>query len=147
MLSAVRSLAAGAVLLTALVAGCDNGPAPSTGSPTPTVTTAGPVVDATSTAPARQPHTLVLTATGDARIDSFTYVLDGQATEGRSVRLPWRQSVDVPADGRRHEWSLLVKYRQGDVSLVGIFNGQVLTTSRGSSSGSGTANISGSVLG
>jgi hypothetical protein len=148
MLSGVRPLAAGTVLLIALLAGCDKDPAPPVaGAPTPAATTADPAVDATSTAPARQPHTLVLTAAGDARIDSFTYVLDGRATDGRSVRLPWRQSVDVPADGRRHEWSLTVKYRQGDVSLVGIFNGQVLTTSEGSSSGTGTTNISGSVLG
>ncbi|MFC6016254.1 hypothetical protein ACFP2T_08595 [Plantactinospora solaniradicis] len=148
MLSGVRPLAAGTVLLIAVLAGCDDSPAPSgAGSPAPASTTTGPAIDATSTAPARQPHILVLTATGDARIDSFTYVLDGKATDGRSARLPWRQSVDVPADGRRHEWSLTVKFRQGDVSLVGMFNGRVQTTSQGSSSGTGTANIGGSVLG
>ncbi|GAA3758633.1 hypothetical protein GCM10022225_50050 [Plantactinospora mayteni] len=146
MLSGMRSLAAGTVLLTALVAGCDDGgAAPGTDSPAPAPATGNPGLDPTSTAPERQPHSLVLTATGDARIDSFSYVLDGRATHGESVRLPWRQAVEVPADGERHEWSLTVKYQDGEVELVAVLNGQRLTTGRGS--GSGTVSVNGSVEG
>lgn len=144
-----RLLTTSLVVLVAFLAGCrgeESPPGADAPSPTtPPPTTVG--VDATSTELARRPHILVLTATGTAKIDKFTYVLDGNTTEGRVTRLPWRQSVDVPADGRRHEWSLTVEYRQGSVELAGILNGQVLTDSRGYSTGTGTASISGSVLG
>ncbi|ROT34083.1 hypothetical protein EF879_04245 [Micromonospora sp. HM5-17] len=153
MLPAARPLTAGLVVLVALLAGCgaDDSPPgadPSAAVPPASATaTASAAVDATSTEAARQPHILVLTATGKATIDKFTYVLDGRATEGGPVRLPWRQSVDVPADGRTHEWSLTIEYRRGNVELVGMFNGQVLTRTNGRSTGTGTVSISGSVLG
>ncbi|MEJ3747666.1 hypothetical protein WEI85_30790 [Actinomycetes bacterium KLBMP 9797] len=104
-------------------------------------------MDAASTAPARQPHILVLTATGTGTVDTFTYVIDGQETKGRAVRLPWRQSVDIPADGRRHEYRLTVRFRTGTVDLVAIFNGQEVARSRGSTSGKGDASVGGNVLG
>ncbi|GLI00776.1 hypothetical protein [Phytohabitans aurantiacus] len=142
---AVRPLPVGILVLTAALAGCGGSPEASSPSPTPPATTA--VVDAATTEPARQPHTLVLTATGKATIVSFTYTLDGKATEGGSAKLPWRVSVDVPADGKRHEWSLRITYRKGNVDLMAMFNGKVQTSSRGASSGEGTGGISGSVLG
>lgn len=141
----VRPVPVSILVLTAVLAGCGNSPEASPPPTTPPATTAA--VDAATTEPARQPHKLVLTATGKASIQSFTYTLDGKATEGGAAKLPWRVSVDVPADGKRHEWSLTVTYRKGNIDLMGMFNGKVQTTSRGASSGEGTGGISGSVLG
>ncbi|MEH1124360.1 hypothetical protein [Micromonospora sp. CPCC 206061] len=145
MSHAVRPLPVGILVLTAVLAGCADSPQASSPPRTPPATTAA--VDAATTEPARQPHKLVLTATGKATIQSFTYTLDGKATEGGAAKLPWRVSVDVPADGKRHEWSLKITYRKGNIDLMGMFNGKVQTTSRGMSSGEGTGGISGSVLG
>ncbi|WP_158553909.1 hypothetical protein [Micromonospora deserti] len=150
MLPAARPLTAGMIVLAALLAGCGDPPdvseedAPASVA---TSTSSSAASEAASTAPARQPHRLVLTATGTARVDTLSFVLDGQATDGRSVRLPWRRSVDVPADGKPHEWSLTVTYRKGDVDLVAIFNDRVVARGSGSSSGTGTANVGGSVRG
>lgn len=143
MLRAVRPLPAGILVLTAALAGCADRPKPPPAAPPATTT----IVDAATTEPARQPHKLVLTATGKASIQSFTYTLDGKATKGGAARLPWRVSVDVPADGKRHEWSVTITYRKGNVDLMATFNGKVLTTAKGNSTGEGTGGISGSVLG
>lgn len=146
MLRAVRPLAAGILVSTAALAGC-GGNSESPQAAPPATVTATPTVDAATTAPARQPHKLVLTATGKASIQSFTYTLDGVATDGGPARLPWRVSIDVPADGKRHEWSLTITYQKGNIDMMAMLNGRVLTTSQGSSSGNGTGAVSGSVLG
>jgi hypothetical protein len=141
----VATLTVGVIVMT----GCGgDSEAPEAGAGEPTPAPATTAVDAASPTPARQPHSLVLTAEGKATIDSFTYVLDGKTTRGRSARLPWRQSLDIPADGKRHEWSLTVNFRNGGVDLIAFFNGQEFTRSSGfTSGGRGDASISGSVQG
>ncbi|MEU6207356.1 hypothetical protein ABZ814_27645 [Micromonospora musae] len=146
MSPAARSLAAILTALTVLVAGCGTSGSPTAGSPPASAGTTPPV-DGGRAAPSRQPHTLQLIATGDAKIDSFSYVIDGESTEGQSVRLPWRQSVQVPADGKPHEWSLTVRFRDGDVQLAATGDGSPLTMSAAGGSGSGTVSINGSLHG
>ena len=81
-------------------------------------------------------------------VSSVTYVLDGGRTTERSVSLPWRKVVDVPADGKRHSWSLTMKHRSGRVELVAIFDGAVTGQTRGQvSGGTGTASVGGNVRG
>jgi hypothetical protein len=57
--------------------------------------------------------------------------------------------VEVPADGRRHAWSLTLKHRSGKVELVAIFDGAVTGQTRGqvSGGGTGTASVGGDVRG
>jgi hypothetical protein len=133
-----------ALLVAGLVVGCDGTSAPRDGSPT---STGPPSTAHAATAPARQPHTLVLAATGTAKINTLSYVIDGRTAQVKSVTLPWRKPVDVPADGRRHEWSLSVQHGSGHVDLVAIFDGTVVARGTGSTTGTGSANVGGSVLG
>jgi hypothetical protein len=80
--------------------------------------------------PDRQPHILVLSVTGTASVSStdIEYVVDENSGGAYWVRLPWRRSVTVPADGRSHSWSLEVKYEgSGGLSVVAIMDGKVLT--------------------
>jgi hypothetical protein len=143
----VATLTVSVIVMTGC-AGDSDAPQAGGGEPTPTPAPATTAVDAASATPARQPHSLVLTAEGTGAIDSFTYVLDGKTTRGRKARMPWRQSLDIPADGKRHEWSLTVDFRNGGVDLVAFFNGQEFTRSSGSTSGgTGHVSISGSVQG
>lgn len=150
MARAGRALGCG--LLLVALAGC--GPDPETGSragaaSTPPTPTSAPATSAS--VPDREPHTLVLTATGRTTITSMTYTLDGRVVRRGAVTLPWRESVTVPADGRPHSWALKVEFRgSGQVNLVAMFNGQVVA--RGGSAGSGgntrgSASVGGTVNG
>lgn len=101
--------------------------------------------------PDRQPRTLVLKATGTARVTSIRYTLDRKVRRKGAVELPWRQPVTVPVDGRPHSWTLVVRFvGTGHVNLVAILDGAVVA--RGGSAGSGSgvtgsAGVSGSVNG
>ncbi|MQA77343.1 MAG: hypothetical protein GEV10_02490 [Streptosporangiales bacterium] len=134
-----------AVLLLALV-GCGQPPEPGparseTGSSTPVTR---------STVPDRQPRTLVLKATGSAKVTKVTYTLDRKVERKGAAELPWRKSVTVPADGDPHSWRLDVAFTgNGRVNLVAIFEGAVVA--RGGSAGSGNvtgnASVGGTVSG
>ncbi|MGN9908523.1 hypothetical protein ACTMTJ_13355 [Phytohabitans sp. LJ34] len=139
--------AAAVVLLAAGCGGDDAGEPPAAADP-PSVAASSPSASAAPSTPAaRQPHILVVTATGTARVTSLTYALDGKPTKVNTVKLPWRMSIDVPSDGLRHTWRVEVIHGKGNVDVRAIFNGQVVGTARGSTSGVGTASASGSVLG
>jgi len=137
--------AAALVLLGTACAGTSDEPTtadpPSVASPSPSASVAP------STPAARQPHILVVSATGTARVTSLTYVLDGKSTKVSAVKLPWRISIDVPSDGVRHAWSVTLAHGKGNVEVRAIFDGKVVGTTRGSTSGTGTASTGGSVLG
>ncbi|MET0424819.1 MAG: hypothetical protein ABW046_13135, partial [Actinoplanes sp.] len=123
----VYVVTAGSVLL----AGCAGDvAAPQEAPPSPVVVaTSSPSPSPTVTL--REPHSLVLNATGTAAVTSVTYELDGRKTTDKSVSLPWRKVVEVPADGKRHVWSLSLKHRSGKVELVAIFDGTVTGQTRG----------------
>ncbi|WP_173068430.1 hypothetical protein [Phytohabitans houttuyneae] len=142
-----RLVPAAVAVVVLLAAGCgDNAdePAATVTAPPASATSAAPVP---STPASQQPHILVFTATGTAALTSVTYELDGKSTAVTDRKLPLRLSVDVPSDGLRHEWKLTIKHGKGNVELRAIFNGKVVGTSRGSTSGTGTASAGGSVLG
>src|SRR5205823_3153414 len=113
--------------------------------PTPTPTTA-PRPAPTSVA-VRQPNSLVLTATGDAGIKSITYVVDGHTVTVSSVHLPWRVTLNVPANGAKHTYSATIVTASGDVKLLAIVNGAVQSTSSGGGTGSGTVDVVGDFVG
>jgi hypothetical protein len=138
-----------AALVVLLATGCaDTSDEPPGAAPPPdSASSAPPSPSASPTPAAREPHILVLTATGNARVTSFTYLLDGKSTKVDGVKLPWRMSVDVPADGLRHEWRVVVEHGAGNMEVRAIFNGNVVGTARGGGSGTGTVSTSGWVLG
>jgi hypothetical protein len=135
-------------LLVASLAGCGENPP----SPPPSPAESAPAQPATvapsSAVPLREPHSLVYSATGTAAVTSVTYELDGRKTTERSVSLPWRKVVEVPADGKRHTWSLVIKHRSGRVELVALFDGSVAGQTKGQvSGGTGTASVGGGLRG
>lgn len=151
MVRAGQTIACG--LLLVALAGCGENPetgsnsGAASASPTPSN-----VPSSSAAVPDRQPHTLVLSATGSSRVTSMKYTLDGRVVQRGAVKLPWRESVTVPADGRPHSWSLEVEYRgKGGVKLVAIFDGRVVAQSAGGGSGSGSfsggASVNGTVNG
>jgi hypothetical protein len=137
----VLGLAAGSLLLLTGTA-CATTAGTPTGQPVP----AHPTLSA-PVARARQPHILVFTATGTAALDSVTYVVDGRSVTAPGAALPWRVSVDVPADGAMHNYSVTVLSHHGSVDILAILDGTVTGSSAGSSSGTGTVQLSGSLAG
>lgn len=143
------AVATGVVGVFLLLSACSSKP----GTPTPAPTTHATVpagttpVSTTSAPPERQPHILVFTATGTATLDSVTYVVDGHTVTDRSAKLPWRVSLNLPADGAMHNYDVSVLSHHGSVNILAILDGSVTSSSTGSSSGSGTAQLNGSLAG
>lgn len=143
-----------AALVLALV-GCGQVPMPKitataggSGTAAPSTTSATPTTN--TTVPDRQPRKLVLKATGTVKITSVKYTLDNRVRKKGKVKLPWRQPVTVPADGKPHSWRLEVKFTgSGHVKLVAIFDGAVVAQggSGGSGNVSGGASVGGAVRG
>jgi hypothetical protein len=134
-----------------LAAGCgETADEPPAAADSPSVAAPSPSASAAPSTPAaRQPHSLVVTATGTARVTSLTYELDGESTKVGAVKLPWRLSIDVPSDGLRHAWSVKLTHGKGNVEVRAIFDGKVVGTAIGSTTsdtGTGTASTSGTVL-
>ena len=96
---------------------------------------------------AREPDNLVLTATGDAHIESVTYVVDGRSVTASSPRLPWRVTLKVPADGARHTYSVTMDTTSGMVDMLAIVNGAVQSKSSGGGTGESTTQLSGDFVG
>jgi hypothetical protein len=142
-------LTAGSVLMIVSLSGCAGDAEPAApASPAPDVVASSSPVSASPTVALREPHSLVYSATGTAPVTSVTYELDGVKTTERSVTLPWRKAVDVPADGKRHTWSLKLKHRSGRVELVAIFDGSVVGQTGGQvSGGTGNAEVGGDLRG
>jgi hypothetical protein len=143
----VLGLAAGSLLLLSGIA-CATTAGTPTVQPVP-VRSASPASTTASTpvVHTRQPHILVFTATGTATLDSVTYVVDGRSATVPGAALPWRVSVDVPADGAMHNYSVTVLSHHGSVDILAIQDGTVTGSSTGDSSGSGTVQLGGSLAG
>ncbi len=142
--TAARTVFAPVALLAALTA-CSGSPAP---APAPSSSSAAPVKEQV---PDRQPHTLVLNATGSGSLKQITYTLDGVTKETGQVKMPWRQSLTVPADGKPHQWTLEITYSgaSGQVDMYSVVDGKesVHTASGGHGNVTGSASIGGSVEG
>jgi hypothetical protein len=140
------ALVTGAVLAVSLLAACARAAPPATLVPT-TTQPASTTVPTPSVVATRQPHLLVFTATGDAGVDSVTYIVDGHTVTDRSVHLPWRVTLDLPADGALHNYSVTIRTRSGDVRILAILDGKVQSQSDGGGTGTGTAQLSGDLAG
>ncbi|WP_158684582.1 hypothetical protein [Amycolatopsis orientalis] len=135
------------VAFLAAATACSGSPA-SPPAPAPPSSSAAPVREQV---PDREPHTLVLNATGSGSLKQVSYTLDGAAKETGPVKMPWRQSLTVPADGKPHQWTLEITYSgaSGHVEMYSVVDGKesVHTASGGSGNVTGSASIGGSVQG
>ncbi|MFL6073600.1 MAG: hypothetical protein ACJ73S_09415 [Mycobacteriales bacterium] len=130
------------LLVSACSGGGGSGPAATDRSSPPAVGTSG-----TPTAAAqRQPHILVFTATGDAAVDSVTYVVDGKSVTASPASLPWRVSLPLPADGAMHNYEVTINVHHGSVQILAILDGTTRSSSNWSGD-TGQAQLSGGIAG
>ena len=135
------------VLLIASLAGCGGNAEPAGEAPSPTAHT-GTIVVSPLPSPPAAPHTLVFKATGTAAVTSVVYELDGAKTTEKSVKLPYRKAVQIPADGKRHTWSLTMKQGSGRVDLTATVDGVTAGRSSGQADGgTGTVSVDGELRG
>jgi hypothetical protein len=134
----------GVVMMILLASACAGGGGSPTHRPSaPATHTTGPP---SAEAAKRQPHILVFTATGDAAVDSVTYVLDGRPVTASSASLPWRVSVPLPADGAMHNYAVTMNVRHGSVRMLAILDGATQSSSNWSGD-TGTAQLAGDIAG
>jgi hypothetical protein len=140
----------GMVLLSLPLSGCADRSGPVNLSPQAPAhvpaTSSATKATATSAPSQRQPHILVFTATGNASVDSVTYVVDGHTVTDQPVTLPWRVSIPVPADGAMHNYEVTVQTHSGTMQILAILDGTVMSSTNGGG-GVSTAQLSGSVAG
>ncbi|WIX76402.1 hypothetical protein QRX50_33740 [Amycolatopsis carbonis] len=131
-----------AALLAALSA-CGSDPAPVASTPSTSAPASSSSVAPPSTSvPDREPHTLVLNATGEGKLTQIKYTLDGETKQTGAVALPWRQSLTVPADGKPHQWTLEISYAGGTKGTVDMFS--IIDGKEGIHTGAGSAGSPGS---
>ncbi|QRP49821.1 hypothetical protein [Amycolatopsis sp. FDAARGOS 1241] len=140
---------AAAALLAALTA-CGGAPDPApvpASSPAPASAVSATSAPASPSVPDREPHTLVLNATGEGKLTQITYTLDGKTQQRGVVTLPWRQSLTVAADGKPHQWTLGISYAggtKGNVDMFSIVDGKEGIHTAAAAAGSPGSHISGS---
>ncbi|MEW2357555.1 serine/threonine-protein kinase [Spirillospora sp. NPDC029432] len=98
------ALGAGGAIIAWPSPGPDAAGAPPSAAPSQTVRTSRPST-----------RTLEFYVTGDVRLTSMTYTVNGRDTTLRNVRLPWRQVVQIPALPRQTKWRLRYKFPPGEV--------------------------------
>lgn len=105
---------------------------------------AAPPETTTVTTPAKQ-HVLELEVTGTATL-TLTFTLDGEVSEEKDVKPPWRKTVTVPHGKGRHEWKLTMQHSGGTLAATATVNGELVTRTGGSGSPGSTnsANLTGS---
>lgn len=89
-------------------------------------------------------HTVIFEITGDAKLTTLTYVIDGKPTTLKSVHLPWKKTLKLPKTGTKHTWRVSSEQTDGASQIVVTVDGRPLTNT--SCQGSGcTGHASGSV--
>ncbi|WP_163510582.1 serine/threonine-protein kinase [Fodinicola acaciae] len=67
--------------------------------------------------------TLQFYLTGNTTVTSLTYVVNGQPTTLKNLRLPWRKAITVPKRGVSGTWRLRYSHSGGDVQYHVLLNG------------------------
>ncbi|MET7997147.1 hypothetical protein ABZU76_40345 [Amycolatopsis sp. NPDC005232] len=144
--AAAAPVAAAALLGALSACGSDAAPvAPAASASAPASSSS--VAPPSTSVPDREPHTLVLNATGEGKLTQIKYTLDGETKQTGAVTLPWRQSLTVPADGKPHQWTLEISYAggtKGTVDMFSIVDGKESIHTGAGSAGSPGSHISGS---
>jgi hypothetical protein len=142
----VLAVSAAFAVLPVALAACGSTPAPAA-APSSSAPPPKPSSSAPPKVPDREPHTLVLNATGSGDITTIKYSLDGVEKQTGAVRLPWRESLTVAADGKPHNWTLEIDYSgtgEGGIDMFAVFDGKPFGSTHGGSAGTPGTHISGS---
>jgi hypothetical protein len=89
--------------------------------------TASPRHSTPSKSKSLHPHTLVFEITGHGELSSLTYVINGEKTSERSVGLPWRKTISLPAREGGYAWSLKTHQDSGSSHGVVSVDGHPIT--------------------
>jgi hypothetical protein len=92
------------------------------------------------------PHTLVFEITGRGELSLLSYIIDGRETTERSITVPWRKTIQLPAKDGGHTWQLKTQQGSGSGSfqVVVLVDGRPVTN--GSCAGDGcSSDHSGSI--
>jgi hypothetical protein len=73
--------------------------------------------------------------TGDVRLTSVTYTVNGRATTLKNVKLPWRQVVQIPVGPQRSRWRLRYRFPPGEIRWRVLIDG--FDTASGNSAAAG----------
>ncbi|MGH3380433.1 MAG: serine/threonine-protein kinase [Actinoallomurus sp.] len=124
----------GAGMVTAMSYGAGGSKASPAVTPTPTP---APSVTPAARTPGAPSHRMRFTVTGDVRLTSLTYTVNGSPTTLKNVRLPWRKTVGLPAWPPRNSWAIRFRCPAGKVSYTVKMDDQHLgsTGSWGSTTG------------
>lgn len=128
-------LAVSMLLLTALAGCSDASPEPAT--PIPLTTSAS------ATEAPREAHTVVLSATGTATLESVSYEINGETVEEKAATLPWEKTFQIESGS----WKLMIRHTDGEVRAIATVDGQLFTQSAGGGDGVGQLQLSGSIDG
>lgn len=86
-------------------------------------------------------HTLVFSVEGKGHVRSIAYTVDGKKTTVRSVDIPWKKTVHVPARAGGHAWDLSIHHGNGTFNYAVYVDGRSYGTSGcgGSNCGGGSS--------
>jgi hypothetical protein len=73
--------------------------------------------------PAPRPRSLELYFTGDIRLTSLTYTVNGRSTTLKKVTLPWRTVIAVPALPDLSTWRIAYRFPPGSVTWRVLVDG------------------------
>ncbi|WP_433475144.1 serine/threonine-protein kinase [Spirillospora sp. CA-142024] len=118
VLSGAGVLIAGGLAAGVLVLG---GPGSSSGEAGPgRASRSSPAAPASSASAAPSPtartRVLEFYVTGNVRLTSLTYTVNGKSTTLKNVKLPWRTAIDIPADPGSAKWRIKYRHKEGQVS-------------------------------
>ncbi|XVQ09828.1 serine/threonine-protein kinase [Spirillospora sp. CA-255316] len=80
-------------------------------------------------------RTLEFYMTGDVRLTSVTYTVNGRSTTLKKVKLPWRQVVRIPPLPQRSKWRLQYRFPPGEVRWRVLINGFETSTGMAAAAG------------
>jgi hypothetical protein len=89
--------------------------------------------------PAPKPHTLAIKITGSGTM-ALTYVVDGARTK-KTIGLPWRRTIRLPAASGGHTWSVTMRQMGGSSHGLVLTDGSVVGDL--SNNGGGETQVSG----
>ncbi|MFD0852611.1 hypothetical protein ACFQ07_10270, partial [Actinomadura adrarensis] len=95
---------------------------PSSEEPTAPRTTVTPTSAAQTSRPP-SPRQLEFYFTGNVRLTSVTYTVNGRTTTVKNAKLPWRTVVQIPALPQRTKWRMSFKFPPGEIRYRVLVNG------------------------
>lgn len=87
-----------------------------------------PRPSAVTPSPTAKPRTLEINITGNTKLTSLTYTVNGERTKLTNVTLPWRTVVEVPPRPQRARWRMSFRFRPGKINWRVLVDGFEVAT-------------------